>query len=407
MRIFIIGFLLIFAVSCERADIKDVSESMRLIKKPISLDDDLPLDVFSEAISKNIERLNEIKQTELEFGPKIVNKNEYVQALELLRSKIDDGISKYEFLKYLDTHFDFYEVYGNDKWGQVFITSYFAPAYNGSRERTVRHSQALYSVPNDLVDIEIDEFIETERKLSALKDSNTDKPLINTLRGRLDESSDKTRVVPYYTRRQIDGAGKLSDQDIVLAWVDPIDAFFLHVQGSGTIIFEDGEELTLGYASQNGHKYESIGKHLFDVIPKEKMSMQAIDNYLRTISYKEMKEVLYKNPSYIFFRKLEGKPLTFFGTEVVAGRTIATDKRYFPQGALAYLQFPSPVFNDDSSIEPSSFKDSSRFVINQDTGGAIKGPGRVDLFWGSGKEAARYAGVMKNEGKLYFLVPKD
>ena len=343
MRILFISFLFILTISCERAEIKDVSESMRLIKKPIVLGDDLPLEELGDAIAKNIERLNEINETELRFGSKVINKTDYILALELLNNRIEEGISKYDFLKLIDSHFDFYEVYGNDGWGQVFVTSYFAPTYNGSKVRTERYTQALYSVPNDLVDIQIDKFVETEKKLSVLKDPQSDKSSINILRGRLiKENDNKTRIIPYYTRREIDGSNKLAERCIVYAWVDPIDAFFLHVQGSGSIIFEDGEELRLGYASQNGHKYESIGKYLFDVIPKEKMSMQAIDKYLRTLSYKEMKEVLYMNPSYIFFRKLEGKPLTSFGTEVTSGRTIATDNKYFPQGTLAYLQFPKP-----------------------------------------------------------------
>jgi len=108
----------------------------------------------------------------------------------------------------------------------------------------------------------------------------------------------------------------------------------------------------------------------------------------------------------VFFQELKGKPVTTLGAEVVDGRTIATDQSFFPKGALAYMEFPRPVFADKTSIEPR-WETTSRFVLDQDTGGAIRGPYRVDLYWGSGKEAARYAGVMKEEGRLYYLVPKD
>ena len=135
--------------------------------------------------------------------------------------------------------------------------------------------------------------------------------------------------------------------------------------------------------------------------------MQSIDNYLRSLPEPEMNKILDMNPSYIFFRELDTRPVTAFGTEVVDGRTIATDRTYFPKGTLAYLEFSKPVFEDETSIEPLSYLPTSRYVIDQDTGGAIRGPYRVDLFWGRGKESGRYAGVMKNWGHLYYIVPKD
>ncbi|NIP29591.1 MAG: hypothetical protein GTO02_04510 [Candidatus Dadabacteria bacterium] len=381
---------------------------MRLSKGPASLSDDLSLAEFGAALEKNIKRLNEIKTSELKFGPKLISKDEYISGLELLADHIELGISKDGFVRLVKTNFDFYEVYGRSKWGEVFITSYFAPEIQGAKQKTEIYTQPIYSIPIDLVDIRIDEFVETHERLSVLKDPQTDKAAISILRGRLiKDKNGKSKIIPYYSRREIDETNVLSDKSEILAWVDPIDAFFLHVQGSGTIRFEDGEELVLGYASQNGHKYESIGKQLLDVIPKEKMSMQSLERHLRSLPYNNMKEILHVNPSYIFFRELEGRPLTSFGTETVDGRTIATDTKYFPKGALVYLEFPVPVYENSESIEPVEWEMTSRFVLNQDSGGAIKGPDRVDLFWGSGKEAARYAGVMKSLGKLYYLVPKD
>jgi membrane-bound lytic murein transglycosylase A len=213
--------------------------------------------------------------------------------------------------------------------------------------------------------------------------------------------------LPYYTREEIESKQVLEGQNLEFAWVDPVDAFFVQIQGSGTVRFEDGEELRLGYAAKNGHPFIGISKYLSDVIPVERMSMQAVDGYLRQLPEDEMKRILNKNPSYVFFRILEGKPVTSLGAEVVDGRTIATDPSFFPKGALAYMEFPKPVFKDEASIEPIGWEPTSRLVLDQDTGGAIRGPYRVDLYWGSGKEAGRHAGVMKERGRLYYLVPKD
>ncbi|MGH7884819.1 MAG: MltA domain-containing protein [Thermodesulfobacteriota bacterium] len=378
---------------------------MRLASPPLSINDDLDLELLEKALIENIERLREVKNNSLIFGPKEISKEKYILSLEFLVTQLKENKDK--FIEFLQSNFDFYEVYGKEKWGEVFITSYFAPVLSGSKERTPKHSEPLYKVPDDLVHIRLDQFVDINEELYSLKDSNSTKSKVGILRGRIVKEDQIANIIPYYTRQEIESQQKLKDQDIVLAWVDPIDSFSLHVQGSGTVVFEDGEELRLGYASQNGHKYYAIGKYLADKMPEQKITMQSIENYLRTISYKEMKNILYKNPSYIFFRELEGRPETNFGTETIDGRTIATDKSFFPKGALAYLEFPKPLFKDETSDEISSYEQKSRFVLDQDTGGAIKGTHRVDLFWGRGKEAGRYAGVMRNWGKLYYIVPKD
>jgi len=191
-----------------------------------------------------------------------------------------------------------------------------------------------------------------------------------------------------------------------LAWVDPIDAFFLEIQGSGVVKFPNGKELRLGYAAQNGHPYVPIGKHLIGVIPKEKITLRAIEDHLRSLPPEESRKIMNLNPSYVFFRKLQGAGLTYFGTEVSAGRTIATDQAFFPKGALAYLEFEKPNFSSAVDAEPVSWTKTARFVFDQDTGGAIRGPHRVDLFWGKGSDAKQAAGVMKGKGRLVYMVPR-
>ena len=161
-----------------------------------------------------------------------------------------------------------------------------------------------------------------------------------------------------------------------------------------------------GYADQNGQKYEAIGKFLTSIIPVEQITSQDVEAYLRKISEQDARELLFQNPSYVFFRKLDGPAVSSLGIPVVAGRTIATDPRFFPKGALAFLSFQKPRFDSSTDAKPSAWEKTSRLVLDQDTGGAIRGGGRLDLFWGSGNEAKQYAGRIKQQGTLYYLVPK-
>ncbi|NIP38960.1 MAG: transglycosylase [Candidatus Dadabacteria bacterium] len=406
----IILSLLVFT-SCARESIKTPQQAMRLAQNPPELTDDLPLQELELALGQKIIRLKEVEKEQLIFGPATVSKDEYILALKFLEVKLRSGISKEQLNNLVNSNFDFYEVYGKEDWGDVLITSYYEPVLDGSTVKSGEFTQPLYSVPDDFVTIHLDKFVDTFDKLSPIKDEVLDNHNnIKVLRGRVSlpyVEGGSQNVVPYYTRKEIDSDGKLSGRGLELAWVDPIDAFFLHVQGSGTVLLDDRTRLRLGYASKNGFPFYAIGKHLLDTIPKEKMSMQSIEQYLRSLPESEMREILNLNKSYVFFRKLETRPITSFGTEVVDGRTIATDKRFFPMGSLGFLEFEKPVFDSPDSRHPSSWEKTSRFVLDHDTGGAIKGTHRVDLFWGSGKEAGQSAGVMKQWGKLYYLVPKD
>ena len=407
----IFSIIIFLTVSCERSKIKTPQEAMRLVENPPVLSDDLPLSDLAAAIQQKIDRLKEIDQQQLTFGPKTLDKNDFILSLKFLEVKLRSGISKEQFNELIKTNFDFYEVYGKENWGEVLITSYYEPVLDGSTVKSGNYTQPLYAVPDDFVTIHLGKFVDTFERLSPIKDEVLNKHTdIKIISGRVAPpyvEGGSSNVVPYYTRKEIDIDKKLEGRELELAWVDPIDAFFLHVQGSGSVLFEDGSSLRVGYASQNGYPFYAIGKHLLDTIPKEKMSMQSIEQYLRSLPEDEMREILNLNKRYIFFRKLETKPITSFGTEVVSGRTIATDNRFFPKGSIGFLQFEKPVFDNPESRHPSGWEKTSRFVLDHDTGGAIKGTHRVDLFWGTGKAAGQSAGVMKQWGKLYYLVPKD
>ena len=405
--IFLAVFSLFLYLSCEKPPEIPGPGSMRAVPVMPEMDDDLFPEGLKESIGASVEKLSRKKDSQLVFGQKTISAGDYALALNYLLGRLEAGAAKDDFIKDIRKNFDFYGFPGKP-WGRVFITSYFSPVLSASRTRTPEHTQPLYRVPSDLVRLRIDRFVRQFERFSFLEEDKISLGKLQSLYGRVDPGSPGgiSELVPYYSRSEIDSGGRLKGKKLEIAWVDPVDAFFLQVQGSGKIKFADGEQRVIGYAAQNGHDYEAIGKFLFEWIPREKMSLWAIESHLRSLSYGERMNILYKNPSYIFFRRLPGKPQTSFGTEVIDGRTIATDKAFFPRGSLAFMEFERPVFETPSSVEPSQWKPVSRFVINHDSGGAIKGARRVDLFWGEGKDASRHAGVMKNWGKFFYLVPK-
>lgn len=274
---------------------------------------------------------------------------------------------------------------GRDGGGEVLFTGYYEPLLDARRESTPLYGHPVYGVPEDLVTVDLGDFgIETDRA---------------TIVGRVDDR----RLHPYYEREQIDFGEGLTAGVEVLGWVDdPVDVFFLHVQGSGTLVFDDGSRLRAGYATTNGRPYRSIGKLLIDdgLVTREDMSMQAIRGYLEDHP-EELSRVFGFNPSYVFFRPLssDGGPLGCYGEPVTGGRSIATDRGLFPAPIMAWVRATVPTV--DGGEEPIA-----RFVLNQDTGGSIRGPGRVDLFMGQGDEAGEIAGRTKHLGELYFLIPK-
>jgi membrane-bound lytic murein transglycosylase A len=282
-----------------------------------------------------------------------------------------------------------FDVYRVGRAEQSLVTGYYEPILAGRLEQDSDFCYPLYALPPDLLTIQLASF--DPGRFSGER-------LVGRLEGR--------RVMPYFTRAEIDRDGKLDHCGCQLAWLkDPVDAFFLHVQGSGVIRLPDGRSLRIGYAGANGRPYRSIGKVLIDrgLISSEEMSLQAIRAYLRDHS-EARDEVMWHNESYVFFRWVKEGPLGSLNVPLTAGRSLATDPRYHPKGALAYLETNRPRI--DASGQIADREPMCRWALNQDTGGAIKGPGRVDLFWGTGDEAEDQAGRMKEPGKLYFLIKK-
>lgn len=282
----------------------------------------------------------------------------------------------------LQDNFIPYQVVNPDGGDTGLITGYYQPVLNGSRVRTDRYRYPLYTRPDDLISVD----------LASLYPELANR----RLRGRISGS----KLLPYYSRGEIDIVqSPLLGKELV--WVDDVvDLFFLQIQGSGIIRFENGESLAVGYADQNGQPYQSIGRILIDrgELTADKASMQGIKEWGRRNPDK-LRELLNSNPSYVFFRELPSDlagPLGGLGVPIAAERSIAIDPRYIPLGAPVYL---------DTTF-PNSGQPMRRLVLAQDTGGAIKGAVRADFFWGAGFEAGRHAGAMKQQGRMWVLLPK-
>ncbi len=209
------------------------------------------------------------------------------------------------------------------------------------------------------------------------------------------------KVQRWHTRAEIE-SGSVQGLEPIVFIDDPVEAFFLHVQGSARVKLRDGSWLRVGYAGHNGHTYRAIGRVLVErgALSREEVTAPSIKAWLRA-NPGAATEVMHSNPRYVFFRTLgtasADGPLGSLGVPLTAGRSIATDRSRIPQGALMYLD----------GVDPLSRRPLRRAVVNQDTGGAIIGTVRADVFWGAGDEAERRAGLMREQGKLWLLWPAD
>lgn len=271
----------------------------------------------------------------------------------------------------------------------VLFTGYYQPVMEGTLVPTEKFRYPIYGKPADLINAEL---VTLRPKLNVEK-------IVGRAQGE--------QWMPYYSRREIDQVGLLRGRGLEIAWVaDPVDVFFLHIQGSGIVRLPDGRRLSVGYAAQNGRPYRSIGRLLIDrgKVSKDEMSMQRLRRYLAE-NPQERDEILAYNESYVFFRVLENGPLGSLEVPVTGGRTMATDSRLFPKGALAWIETQIPVIGGDGKLAGS--RPVRRFVLNQDTGGAIRGFQRADLYFGSGTEPGALAGYMNHRGRMFFLILKS
>jgi membrane-bound lytic murein transglycosylase A len=270
---------------------------------------------------------------------------------------------------FFETHFEAAEVGG----GNAFVTGYFEPQIAGSRVPMPGYVP-VYRKPPDLVEVDA----------AAAQAAGT------LRRGRLENGV----IVPYFDRTEIED-GALAGRGLEIAWAaDPIDFFFLQIQGSGRLLLPDGSVMRIGYAGQNGRDYVGIGKLMRErgLLGTGQTSMQGIVAWLRA-NPEQGRAIMRENKSYIFFQELTGAgPLGALGLPVTPRATVAADPKFVPLGAPVLLSVDRP--------------EASGLWVAQDTGGAIKGANRFDTFWGAGEDAARIAGGMQGRGTAYILLPK-
>ena len=280
---------------------------------------------------------------------------------------------------FFETHFTPLKVTSSGG-GEGLFTGYYEPELRGSLTKTGPHTYPLYKRPKDLLVVE---------DLGIFHPDFKGRRLTGKVKGHT--------LVPYDNRRAIDAKKPAPSE--VLAWVDsPVDAFFLHIQGSGRVRLPSGELLHVGYDAQNGHSYVAIGKVLkeWGELSPPNISMQSIRKWIADHP-ERAQELMHQNPSYVFFKKTKAATGAL-GTKLTAGRSLAVDTAHYPLGLPVWIDVAHPT-DDGLRLQ--------NLMIAEDTGGAIKGVVRGDFFWGAGENAATRAGLMKSPGSLYVLVPQS
>jgi membrane-bound lytic murein transglycosylase A len=351
---------------------------------PLFLDDASPADLI-QAIERQIEYLENIGQE----GETIIDRHRFSVSdlLDSLRSfkeivRVEtDPLRRGQLIR---EHFHVFQASGRTDQRQMLVTGYFEPLYAASLVKQAPYLYPIYRKPDSLI----------------IRPSQQSGPREI---GRLDRDG---TFLPYWTRQELESGNLLCGFE--LAYLrDPLDAYLLQVQGSGRLQLPDGSIRAVQFAASNGLVYNSLGKLFVDqgIMPRQQVSVPAIRAYFAKHPY-EISSMLHHNPRFIFFDWGDTLgPQGSLGVPLTPGRSVAIDHHALPTGVVGYLLTQRPVLDGQGRI--SHWRPFGRFVVPQDSGAAIKGPGRVDLFWGAGDYAETAAGHMNHQGALFFLVKKN
>ena len=328
------------------------------------------------AVNNSLDYLN--KPSSKEFFPSgQISHDHVVNSLKTFAKLLDSKLTARQLNEAITKQFDVYMSVGCDDRGTVLFTGYYTPIFDGSLTRTERFRYPLYKTPDDLV-----------------KNSAGD------ILGRRGPDG---KITPYPPRKEISASGMLKGSELV--WLgDPFEVYIAHVQGSAKIRLPDNKLITIGYAANNGQEYHGISQELVTdgKIPADQISLAAMIDYFKK-NPSQIDTYINKNPRFVFFRREEGQPMGSLNEPVIAMRSIATDKSIFPRGGLALITTHLPRL-DNGSVNMHIY---NGFVLDQDTGGAIRAPGRCDVYMGQGDMAGKLAGKTYQEGKLYYLFLKS
>jgi len=283
--------------------------------------------------------------------------------------------------RFFESYFTPYAIVSSETGDTGTITGYYEPVLRGSRTRDAVNRFPIFGVPDDLIVVDLGNVAPETRNLR--------------LRGRVDGR----RLVPYYTRAEIDARGETFKAPVIGWTSDPVELFFLQIQGSGQLELENGDRVRLAYADQNGHPYRSLGRYLIDrgEMTLDQASMQGIKSWAAANPGK-LQDALNVNASYVFFRESTDPRgvVGALGVPLVPQYSLAVDRRFIPLGAPVFL----------STTFPLSDQPLVRLAAAHDTGGAIRGAVRADFFWGTGPDAGLSAGRMRQPGKMWLLWPR-
>lgn len=331
---------------------------------------------LADAVMNSLSYLS--KPSSKEFYPYCEITHQHVVAsLEEFVKMLDSGVPPTKLNQLIREKFDVYTSVGWDYRGTVLFTGYYTPIFDASKERTEKFKYPLYKRPADLVSNEKTGEI-LGRKLST------------------------GTMVKYPTRAEINRSNMLKGTELV--WLkDPFEVYISHVQGSARLRLRNGEMITAGYAGNNGHEYVSVARKLIEDnrVPQSGMSLQGMINFFHQ-NPKLIDTYINQNPRFVFFRFEDGMPRGSLNEPVIPYRSIATDKEVYPRAGLAFIKAPLPkAINGRIQDVPYT-----GFTLDQDTGGAIRAPGRCDIYMGVGDKAGMLAGHTYREGRLYYLFLK-
>ncbi|MFW5901858.1 MAG: murein transglycosylase A [Thermodesulfobacteriota bacterium] len=369
----------------------------RRIEQLPQASDDMRLEQLSTALASSLTYYERLPaEREFAFGDYRFSARDARRVMGALNKQLQSGSSQTALREWIEQHFVIYAVSQAGAPADVLYTGYYMPILSGSRKRGGGYQYPVYGRPRDLVTFQLSDFCGRCPPREAS--------------GRVADG----RLVPYYSRADLQGSDTLAGRAEPLVFVDdPVDLFFLHIQGSGLVRLPGGGRMHVHYTASNGRPYKSIGRYLIQTgkIARENLSMPSIRAYLNAHPG-EREQILAQNPRYVFFEKETGGAKGCLDVELTPGRSAAMDQAVFPSGVLAFIQSRKPLMEPslagtaDGADPVVGWRDFSRFVLNQDAGSAIRGMGHVDLFWGGGRYAEIAAGRMKHPGKLFILLPQ-
>ena len=357
------------------------------LKTPEVFIDDLDQASLKKVILNQLKTMEFIDPSKTQrLGDLMVTNGWLKETLVSFLNLTNENLPPNEFSQRLREEFIIHRV-GKGKHKKILFTGYYAPTMKASRVKTDKYRYPIYKLPEPSSEPQL---IGHSKKYSIRKSSVPD-----------------IQAWRKYTRKQIDGDGILIGRKLEIAWLsDDVDRFFLHIQGSGQLEFVDGTSMGAHFSGTNNYEFGGLGKRMIKdgVIDLAQGSMQGIKKYFKKHP-EDIQKYFFYNKRYIFFKlSNKGNPRGSGGGELLGGRSIATDKKVYPAGGLAFVKLRKPILNKENEIV--KWKSFSRFMVDQDTGNAIRGKGRADFYFGMGDRAGAKAGHFHERGDVFYIVKK-